>query len=583
MDCARSAVILLVPRLSNSLHKLLAAALAVVSSAVVAQTDATAINKELLRQQERERVLLEKLSATPDVRLNVNTIQAESGVLPAGEFPCFVINAIELTGDSAEKFQWSLTAASKTRAGVQDDPIGKCLGAGAINIVMTRIQNAIAGRGFITTRVLAQPQDLKTGILALRLLPGKVNQIRYPPYSPIKKWHIRPVREQQILNLRDMEQALENLRRVPTVDADMQIAPATSGKPGESDVQINWSKKSPYRLSATLDDAGSDSTGKYQGSLSLSLDHWWAVNDLFYITANNDLGGGDAGERGARGYNVYYSIPVSYWLFAVNSSKNRYHQSVAGAFEDYVYKGESQNSDAHIARLIYRDAVRKTTLNSHLWMRESKNFINDTEVEVQRRQMAGWDFGIAHRELLGTNTLEANLDYRRGTGAMGSIAAPEEAFDEGTARPEIVTSSMQFSIPFELSGQAFRFSTYWRAQWNLTPLIPQDRFSIGGRYSVRGFDGETTLLAERGVLVRNDIGWRILQNSQEIYAALDYGQIAGASSKTLVGTSLSGAGIGFRGRFSGLSYDLFTGQPVSKPTRFRTSSHVFGFTATWVF
>lgn len=578
---------MLFPRLSISPLRLIhcfGAFLAVLSSAVIAQIDApNADNQELLRQQERDRVLREQLSATPDVRLGADAVKAESGVLPVGESPCFVINTITLSGDSAVKFQWSLAAASQTRTGLLDDPRGKCLGAGAINTVMKRIQNAITARGFITTRVLAQPQDLKTGTLSLTLLPGRVNSIQYPINSPVKKWHARPVREQRILNLRDMEQALENLRRVPTVDADIQIAPATSGNPGESDVLINWSKKSHYRLSATLDDAGSESTGKYQGSLSLSLDHWWAVNDLFYITANNDLGGGDPGDRGARGHNVYYSIPVSYWLFAVNNSKNRYHQSVAGAFEDYVYKGESQNSDVHIARLIYRDAVRKTTLNSHFWTRESKNFINDTEVEVQRRQMAGWDFGVAHREFLGANTLDVNLNYRRGTGAMGSIAAPEETFDEGTARPEIVTSTVQFSMPFEMSQQAFRFSTHWRSQWNLTPLIPQDRFSIGGRYSVRGFDGETTLLAERGVLVRNDVGWRIPKTSQEMYAALDYGQVAGDSSKTLVGTSLSGAGIGIRGDFSGLSYDLFAGQPVSKPSRFRTSSHVFGFTTTWIF
>ena len=31
-------------------------------------------------------------------------------------------------------------------------------------------------------------------------------------------------------------------------------------------------------------------------------------------------------------------------------------------------------------------------------------------------------------------------------------------------------------------------------------------FSIGGRYTVRGFDGEASLMGERGWLLRNDIG-----------------------------------------------------------------------------
>lgn len=50
------------------------------------------------------------------------------------------------------------------------------------------------------------------------------------------------------------------------------------------------------------------------------------------------------------------------------------------------------------------------------------------------------------------------------------------------------------------------YSGLIRAQWNRTPLTPQDRFAIGGRYTVRGFDGETSLMGERGWLLRNDIG-----------------------------------------------------------------------------
>ena len=57
----------------------------------------------------------------------------------------------------------------------------------------------------------------------------------------------------------------------------------------------------------------------------------------------------------------------------------------------------------------------------------------------------------------------------------------------------------------------------WRAQWNRTPLAPQDRFSIGGRYTVRGFDGELTLMGERGWVLRNEIGLPV-GAGQELYA-----------------------------------------------------------------
>ncbi|WP_225920094.1 ShlB/FhaC/HecB family hemolysin secretion/activation protein [Pseudomonas vanderleydeniana] len=46
------------------------------------------------------------------------------------------------------------------------------------------------------------------------------------------------------------------------------------------------------------------------------------------------------------------------------------------------------------------------------WSRTSSNFIDDTEIEVQRRRMPGWLAAINHRELVGTNTLDLRLVHR---------------------------------------------------------------------------------------------------------------------------------------------------------------------------
>lgn len=544
--------------------------------------------QELQRQQERERLQHEQQAAVPDIRLQPPAADDQS-YLPAQESPCFIINTLTLIGEGAQKFQWSLAAANIAFDGkgnkTEDKVAGRCLGSEGINLVMRRIQNAIVAKGFVTTRVLAGPQDLKTGTLALTLVPGRVGQIQFQSSPYTKKWNALPIRENKLLNLRDIEQSLENFRRVPTLNADIQIVPAAdaNAKPGESDIVIKAEKTSFYRINASVDDSGSKGTGKYQSSLTLSLDHWWAIDDLFYLTLNRDLGGGDPGNRGTKGYSAYYSIPLSYWLFSVTNSSNQYHQSVAGAHESYTYSGESENTDISVSRLVYRDAVRKTTLVLHGWSRASKNFVNDAEVGVQRRQMAGWQFDINHREFLGQKVLDLGLNYRQGTGAMGSLEAPEEAFDEGTARPIIITANAQLSAPWTLANQQFSYSASFRAQQNNTPLVPQDRFSIGGRYTVRGYDGESSLLAERGWLLRNDIGWRIWQTGQQLYLGIDYGKVSGPSSESLLGTSLSGAALGVRGGYKGFSYDLFIGQPLHKPDGFRTSPSVTGFSASWAF
>uniref|UniRef100_A0A0S4UAP3 Channel-forming transporter/cytolysins activator of TpsB family n=1 Tax=Ralstonia solanacearum TaxID=305 RepID=A0A0S4UAP3_RALSL len=274
-------------------------------------------------------------------------------------------------------------------------------------------------------------------------------------------------------------------------------------------------------------------------------------------------------------------MPYDYWLLGFTTSSYDYYQSVVGANQTYIYSGTSENSEVRLSRLFYRDAVRKTSAYVRGWVRSSANFIDDTEVEVQRRRMAGWEIGLNHREFIGAATLDANVAYRKGTGMLSSLPAPEESFDEGTARPSLITADAQLTVPFTVASQRLRYTTAWRGQWNRTPLVPQDRFSIGGRYTVRGFDGENTLIGDRGWLVRNDLGWTLGNSGQELYVGVDYGEVGGQSARVLIGQHLAGAVLGLRGGYKGLFWDVFIGTPLSKPEGFKTAHTTAGFNVSW--
>ena len=552
---------------------------------VYAQSQAEISAQELQRQQERERLLRQQQEKTPDIRLERPEVKAEVDRIPSAESPCFNIERITLVGEAADQFQWSLEYGSLTDDFQNDSAVHRCLGSRGINQVMRRIQNAIIRRGYVTTRVLASPQDLKTGTLTLTLIPGRIRNIRFAEGTDQRatKSNALPARPGDLLNLRDIEQALENFKRVPTADADIQITPTEdkNAQPGESDVVIKWKQGFPFRLTLSMDDSGSKSTGKYQGGITVSYDHWWTLNDLFYVSYNHDLGGGDSGKRGTQNHVIHYSVPYGYWLLGLTTSKNNYHQEVAGTTQNYIYSGTSQNSDIKISRLVYRDATRKDIISLRGWYRESQNYIDDTEVEVQRRRMAGWELGASHKEFIGSAVFDANLNYRHGTGAMNSKPAPEEAFNEGTSRPSIISADAQTNIPFLIGKERFRYNALWRQQWNRTPLVPQDRFSIGGRYTVRGFDGESVLMGDRGWLIRNDIGWTVHPAGHELYLGLDYGEVGGQSTKNLIGTSLAGAVLGLRGNIKGVNYDAFVGHPIHKPEGFKTDYGVCGFNLVW--
>lgn len=541
---------------------------------------------EQRRAQERETQLREQQERTPDVRLRTPTA-AGTQRLPEAESPCFTIRQLELRdedpdpepGQQSRQFSWLLGAVAGPEG--HDSPLRKCLGAKGINLVLQRAQDALVARGFVTTRVLAQPQDLSSGQLVLTVLPGRIRAIRFaePVDSRATAWSAVPARPGDILNLRDIEQALENFKRVPSAEADIQIVPAQGEavKPGQSDLLITYKQGLPLRLAFFADDSGTKSSGKYQGGVTLSLDNWGMLNDLFYVSLNHDLGGGDTGARGTQGTTVHYSVPLGYWMLGTTVSQSSYHQTVAGASQDYTYRGTSANAELKLSRLLYRDASRKTSASLKAFARQSNNFIDDTEVQVQRRAVGGWELAVGHKEFVGPATLEGSLAYKRGTGAFGSLPAPEEAFGEGSSRFALVSADASLTLPFQAGGQRWRYSGSWRAQFERTPLTPQDRFAIGGRYTVRGFDGEVSLSAERGWFIRNELSMALGASAQEIYAGLDHGEVGGPSSELLLGKWLTGAVMGLRGGFKSLQYDVFIGAPLSKPEGFKTASSVVGF------
>lgn len=544
---------------------------------------------EQQRQQERERALREQNERSVDERLPT-PVAAPAQRIADGESPCFRIDRIALTGEQAQRFQWAV--ADLSGADGKDSPLHRCLGTGGVNTVLERAQQKVIERGWVTTRILAAPQDLASGQLTLTVIPGRIAAIRLKDGSASPLLGARallataiPARPGDLLNLRDIEQGLENLKRAPTADADIRIEPsaAADARPGDSDLVVQYAQPKRWRLTVSADDSGTDATGRNQGGITASLDNPFGLNDLLYVSYNHSLASPlfHGADKGTDSRTAHYSLPYGYWALSLTGSRSGYHQKVAGLSQSYEYSGESDNAEVRLSRLLYRDQKRKTALALRAFRRASHNFVDDTEIQVQRRTVGGWELSLNHKEFVGKATVEANLSYRRGTGAFGSIAAPEEPFGEGTSRFKLIAAELNVALPFKLrvgaGEQSLRYVGLARGQWNRTPLTAQDRFAIGGRYSVRGFDGETSLLGDRGWLIRNDLGWALPSGGAEVYVGVDYGRVGGPSAAGLIGNDLAGAALGVRGAWKRLNYDLFAGAPIARPRGYPTADVTFGF------
>ncbi|MDR3038656.1 MAG: ShlB/FhaC/HecB family hemolysin secretion/activation protein, partial [Candidatus Adiutrix sp.] len=342
-------------------------------------------DREIQRQEERERQRQREITdRSPDVHFQTPS-EEDPAAYPPDESPCFTIREIRLTGDSAGQFRGHLKAA--------DGAVGLCLGPRGFNAAMTRIQNSLMEAGYVTTRVVAEPQDLTTGILTLTLIPGRLSALkpagekRAAVFLPAAF----PVSPGDILNLRDLEQGLENLKRVPTAEADIQIVPGEND--GESEVLVSWSQRRPVRFTLSLDDSGLEATGRYQGGVTFSLDNAFGFSDLFYFNYNQALK--NHAPYGSEGHSFYYSLPWGYWELTAGTSDYSYEQKVAGYQTTYSYRGRSRNSKMELSRLLHRDGLSKTSLALAGFLNSSRNYVDDTELEIQRRMMSGWEAALS--------------------------------------------------------------------------------------------------------------------------------------------------------------------------------------------
>lgn len=546
--------------------------------------------EQQIRQQQRDQALEKQLQSAPTVQTGLEKqlqTQPQLQYLKSNsEDVCFPIKKFILQGDDARQFTFAMRSVTQGEHNI----IGRCIGVQGLNQALDLIQNSIISHGYVTSRMLLPQQNIASGEVRLQVIAGKVDQIKFASGTSKRahKFNALPLKSGDILNIRDIEQGLENFKRVPTVEADFKIKPSEQhSEPGYSDLELAWQQSKPYRIHLGVDDAGSKSTGKYQGTATLSLDNLLTANDLFYGSYNHDLGGGDSGERGTDGYYLSYSIPFGYWLFNTSYSKSDYNQTVAGASESYEYSGKSKLIGADLSRVLYRDAKRKTTATVGGWYRESQNYINDTEIEVQRRKTAGWKASLDHTEYFSAATLSGNVTYKRGTGAFNAMRAPEEEFGEAYTHVGILQANASLQVPFKVGQQSLQYLAEWRTQYSKKPLTPQDRFSIGNRYTVRGFDGEQTLLADNGFLVRNEISGSMFKLPMQWYTGIDYGEVGGKTAhepNPLLGTSLMGAVAGFRGQvLKSVSYDVFVGTPLKKPDHYRTDNVTTGFSLNWMY
>jgi len=515
--------------------------------------------QELQRQQiEQQRRKL------PEPKSTLEAAESAAGAVKGG--PCRDIQEVAIASAP------NLPASERAR--ITKAYSARCLRVHDIEQLLAEITNSYIRRGYVTTRVYLPEQDLSAGRLSVMVVEGVVEKMSLSGKfsGRVSLGSALPGVEGEPLNLRDLEQGLDQINRLQSNHATVDIEPGEA--PGASRIVIHNESERAFHFGATLDSMGQETTGRNQAGLSGSLDSPFGLNDYANLTYRQSLPLNSASRQSQLGSFVYL-VPYGYSTTSLSYSRSDYNTLLqTGSGDKVTTEGSSEIASARFEDVLHRSRSNRITFSASLTTKASRNYLAGQFLIVSSRNLTVADTSLNYTTgfLGGVVTLESG--YSWGLSAFGALKdADGLASDAPRAQFRRLNYSASYSLPFRAAGLDASFGSTLFGQRAQTPLYGSEQVLAGGIYSVRGFD-ETSLSGDSGFVWRNELAVRqrlnwgtAFQGVLRPFLALDYGRTRMREDGT--GTpegAVSGATVGLSLSSGSMSVELFNSRPVHVPS-----------------
>ncbi len=461
------------------------------------------LQQEQQRQAEEHRRLEEEQRRrskrkTPD-------IEPQEEVVPGDKGHCFQIDRIELNGVkslSNDKIQALLT-----------DYSGQCLSVSHINEILKIVTKKYIAAGYVTTRAYLKPQNLKSGTLSIEVIEGKLEGVYRRPDKPLGDdarsdaigfAGLFTGLQGRMLNLRDLEQNLEQINRLRSRKAAMELLPGSVV--GSTLVEVQEKRQRPWQISVQLDNSGQKSTGKQQRQLMVSWDSPLALYDYTYLYYQFDAKHDRDGKK-SESIGWHWDVPLGYWNIGVDVNSFEYLSTVQGVNQRFECSGRSQTQQVGVSRVLWRDGNDKLSTEFSLTRKKNENYIEDALIETGSRTLALATVGLKQEHAFSNRGfLLSELTYHRGMRLFGS---PDDRDRPSRHTPQAqfnkYTACLDYQLPLNFAGHNWHCRTRWVGQYSPEILFGTEEISIGSLYSVRGYNN--SISSRSGSYLRNDFTW----------------------------------------------------------------------------
>jgi hemolysin activation/secretion protein len=451
--------------------------------------------RRLLRQQDEIEKLRNRKIFKPEIKPEiVSKIQKET----------IYVNEIKVEG---------ITVFSPHKiSSITSKYINRELSKTDIGNFQINLQNLYMSKGYIASRVYFDFKELPSGILKIVFLEGTISNIYFsnPKDSNFPILTAFPFLKNNVFNIRDIEQGLEQLNRLPSNDAVMNIKPAE--KEGETAVEITNKHTKRIRLNFGLDNSGSKSTSEYRANTAFSLDNLLRVNDSLNFNYSQGLEDDETKGFYSKSYSGSISLPFGYWTVNGSYSQSLYLSTVQGLNGKISSKGDSENRSIGFERMLFRGQRYKLISGANLNLKDSNNFVKygliNQKSETGSRRLVPAEIYLTNTIYLNKGTLFVKANYNRG---LDNFDAKKDALNLEKGQPRAQYESLcingYFSDRFNFPKTKFPISYMmnFKSQYSWNDLFGSEQFGA----SIRGFkDGGVS--GESGYSSTNDFKTQFL-------------------------------------------------------------------------
>lgn len=501
--------------------------------------------EQLLRQSQQQRDELERSTTLP--RSGQSTPASQAGG------PCFDIHTITLSGVTliSEKAQQKLTAPWQNQ----------CLNMAKITELAAAISDWYISRGYITSRAFLTEQDLSHGELHIVVLEGKLRHIRLEGESPRMLKMVFPGLEGKILNLRDIEQGMEQINRLRREPVQIDIVP--DSEPGYSSVNLTATPEFPLSASVSLDNSGQKSTGDDQLNGSLSASNLLGLAEQWQVSGgrSSDFATG----YDAQNFQAGFSIPYGYGLLDYSYAWSNYRTTLINLGFPWISTGDTRTHRLNGSWVVFRNGDIKTAFTAGITQRSSRNWLNDAPLVSSTRTLSSLQLGISHTQKIVGGVATFNPTFSHGMPWFNAETDEGKSGDEPRAQFRKGSLSASFQRPFSAD---IVWLTSLYAQWSPDRLYGSERLTLGGESSVRGFK-EQYLSGDNGGYWRNELNYVLftlpLFGQISATAAVDGGWLEKDRLDRYASGTLWGASVGLGSAGRGFASQISVGTPLHYP------------------